>query len=186
MPGSSTDPRQPLRLASRWGAETQVAGDLPRGARPGARAAPPLSAPRGARGTRSRGRPLSCPLLSLLMRPLPPEEPTAGFAPGPRDPIAGSLCIRSPPFIPRPGTGKQIISTRLDELDSGPKWKRNPVFIIADKAGGRAACVALAAPRCTGGRGGGSEPQSKQGLSRGPPTRVGGTDPISPAAAGEG
>lgn len=42
--------------------------------------------------------------------------------------------------------GNQITSGRPDKLDTGLKWKRNPVSIVADKAGGRAAYVVQAAP----------------------------------------
>lgn len=77
---------------------------------------------------------------------------------------------------------KQIISARLDELDSGLKWKRNPVVIIADKAGRWAAYVALAATHHNGGPG----PQSNQGLPKGPPLTWETETPISLAGCGGG
>ena len=46
----------------------------------------------------------------------------------------------------RPAAGEPDYQRQPDKLDTGLKWKRNPVSIVADKAGGRAAYVVQAAP----------------------------------------
>ena len=106
------------------------------------------------------------------------------FVPGPERSDRGHSVFACLSLSPKSGQqqGKQIISARLDKLDTGLRRKRKPVAIVADKAGGRAAYVVQAAPHC--GRGPG--PQSNQGLSRGPPPTWEAGTPISLAGCGGG
>lgn len=112
------------------------------------------------------------------------KKPNAVFVPGPERSDRGNSVFACLYLPPKSGQqqGKQIISARLDKLDTGLEWTRNPVSIVADKAGGRAAYVVQAAPHC--GRGPG--PQSNQGLSRGPPPTWEAGTPISLAGCGGG
>lgn len=106
---------------------------------PGTPATPSLSLPvRGARSDLGDPPSLSCPCVSVLMETLVPRSLMRFLFLAQRDPITVILYSLASVYPPSPaGTGKQIISARLDKLDSGLEWKRNPVLLLQTKLVGR-------------------------------------------------